>query len=130
VARLTRREALVGGVALAAVGGFVGWGRFAFGGAFENHVADTLGLDGRMARELLAEMRRGLGPDYEARASGFLAATREPGRSLLPAGTRSSAIDAFVAPLLLSGEQRFLGGAYAQRRPSARPGACRTLGRP
>jgi len=126
---VTRREAFVAAAALAAAGGFVGWGRFALGGAFENHVADTLGLDGRVARELLAEMRRGLGPDYETRAAGFLAATREPGRSLLPAGTRSSAIDAFVAPLLLSGEQRFLGAAYTQRRPTGRARACRTLGR-
>jgi hypothetical protein len=96
--RLTRRQALGGGAA-AVVGVIgVGYGRFAVGDNFEEHVASTLGIPIDRARTLIDTARRGLTGtgDYEAVASAFVAATTFPGRQLLPRGTREHAIEIFL----------------------------------
>ena len=95
---LTRRQALaVGGVA-AVAGGFGLWGRFALGDAFEDHVAEHLGLDRTMTRAALAQMRVEL-DDYDTRAAAFLVATEAPSSLVLPEGVRRAAVDAFLSRL-------------------------------
>lgn len=95
---LTRRQALGGGAAaLVALLG-VGYGRYALGDEFEEHVASTLGVPLDTARALIDTARSGLEGrgEYEAVAAAFLAATTFPGRHVLPRGTREHAVEIFV----------------------------------
>jgi hypothetical protein len=124
--RLTRREAIAGGTLLAGVG-FVGWGRFALGGTFEDHVADVLGIDGAVAREILERLRDHRGLEYDARASAFLLATTEPSRSLMPSGVRRQALESFVIPLLEEADQPSFSLAYAGLRRTSVFAPCRGL---
>jgi hypothetical protein len=96
--RLTRRQAL-GGSAIAVAGVLgVGYGRYALGDEFEEHVASTFGIPLERARPLIETARRGLQGrgEYEAVASAFLASTTFPGRHLLPRDTREHAVKVFV----------------------------------
>lgn len=96
--RLTRRQALGGSVvAIAGVVG-VGYGRYALGDEFEEHVASTLGVPLERARALIDTARGGLQGrgEYESVAAAFLAATTFPGRQLLPRGTREHAVEVFL----------------------------------
>lgn len=96
--RLTRRQAVGGGVvAIAGVVG-VGYGRYALGDEFEEHVASTLGVSLERARALIETARRGLEGrgEYESVATAFLASTTFPGRQLLPRGTREHAVEVFL----------------------------------
>jgi hypothetical protein len=96
--RLTRRQALGGGAAAIAGAVGVGYGRFALGDEFEEHVASTLGIPLERARPLIETARRGLQGrgEYEAVAAAFVAATTFPGRQLLPRGTREHAVEVFL----------------------------------
>lgn len=96
--RLTRRQAFGGGaVAIVGVAG-VGYGRYALGDEFEQHVASTLGIPLERARPMIETARRGLEGrgEYERVAAAFVAATTFPGRQLLPRGTREHAIRVFL----------------------------------
>jgi hypothetical protein len=125
VRRLTRRRAIVGGAVIAV--GFVGWGRFAVGGEFEDHVAEVLAIDGAVARELLERLRSERGVEYDARASAFLVATTEPSRWLLPSGLRRQAIESFVVPLLEVADQPSFSLAYTGLRETSVFTPCRVL---
>jgi hypothetical protein len=95
---VTRRQALGGGAAaLVGVVG-IGYGRYALGDEFEEHVASTLGVSVDDARPLIETARQGLEGRgaYETRAATFLAATTFPGRQLLPRGTRERAVRVFL----------------------------------
>ena len=109
--RLTRRRLLAaGGVVGAAAAG--GYGRFAVGDAFEEHVAATLGTSVALATQLTGSVRAGMSSvEYDARAAGFLAATTFPGSELMPANVRERAIHSFIGPMLLSSAAnlRYLG---------------------
>jgi hypothetical protein len=125
VRRLTRRQAIAGGALLAAAG-VVRWGPFALGGTFEDHVAEVLGVDGALAREMLARARADLG-DYEARASAFVLATTTPSDLLMPSGLRREAMEAFVHPLLHPEEPNSPRLAYAGLRRTGEFAPCRGL---
>jgi hypothetical protein len=125
VRRLTRRQAIVGGAVIGV--GVVGWGRFAVGGEFEDHVAEVLAIDGALARELLERLRNDRGLEYDARASGFLLATTEPSRWLLPSGFRRQAIRSFVVPLLEVADQPSFSLAYTGLRETSVFTPCRVL---
>jgi hypothetical protein len=94
---ITRRR-LVGGAAAVVVAGLgVGYGRYAIGDEFEEHVASTLGVPLETARSLVETAREGLGTgEYEAAAAAFVASTTFPGRTLIPRGTREHAIEVFL----------------------------------
>jgi hypothetical protein len=96
--RLTRRQALGGGAAALVGMVGVGYGRYAVGDEFEEHVASTFGVSLDRARSLIDTARRGLTGrgEYEAVAAAFLASTTFPGRHLLPRGTREHAVRVFV----------------------------------
>lgn len=96
--RITRRRLLIAGAGAGAAG-LAYWGRFSLGDTFEDHVAETLGLDERVTRELLATMRDEHGLDYDARAAAFVAATTAPTRWLMPGAARQEALESFVGPL-------------------------------
>lgn len=124
--RLTRRQAIVGGTLVTAVG-FVHWGRFAVGGTFEDHVADVLGVDGALAREMLERVRGHPDFDYEARASAFLLATTEPSRSVMPSGLRREIIEGFLTPLFVAAHEPSLALAFAGLRPTSAFTPCNVL---
>jgi hypothetical protein len=125
VRRLTRRQAIVGSAVIGV--GFVGWGRFAVGGEFEDHVAEVLGIDGAVARQLLERLRSERGVDYDARASAFLLATTEPSRWMLPSRLRRQAIESFVVPLLEVADQPSFSLAYTGLRETSGFTPCRVL---
>ena len=54
---MTRRGLLIAGAG-AGVAGLAYWGRFALGDTFEAHVAETLGLEERVTRELADRVRQ------------------------------------------------------------------------
>jgi hypothetical protein len=123
--RLTRRHVLLAGAGFVAAGGGW-WGRYAFGDTFENHVARTLGVDGRVGAELVASLREHV-DDYEARASAFLLATTSPSRDVMPRSAREEAIEAFIGPLMGMESGLVTPLAVAGRRHSGRYQPCRVL---
>jgi hypothetical protein len=125
VRRLTRRQAIVGGAIVGV--GFVGWGRFAVGGEFEDHVAEVLAIDGAVARDLLERLRSERGIEYDARASAFLLATTEPSQWVLPSRLRGQAIRSFVVPLLEVADEPSFSLAYTGFRKTSVFTPCRVL---
>jgi hypothetical protein len=129
VAALTRRQALLaGGVAAVAAAGFGLWGRFALGGAFEQHVADRLGLDRGLTEAILRGMREEL-DDYELRASAFLIATEGPSSVALPEEVRRDAVDAFITPMFGESRAITMRLVYAGTRDTIDYTPCKVLRR-
>jgi hypothetical protein len=96
VRRITRRGLFATGAVGVVVAG--GYGRYAFGDEFEEHVADVLGVSLPHARDLTAQAKSRLGDlEYDRIASAFLFATTAPGRWVTPAGTRQQAVHAFLS---------------------------------
>jgi hypothetical protein len=92
---LTRRG-LLGGAVVGAVGA-VGYGRYALGDEFEQHVAGVIGLPLDHARDLTRQARDRVGDvTYDRIASAFLFATTVPGRWVTPDGVRRRAVHAFL----------------------------------
>jgi hypothetical protein len=116
VRKLTRRGLL--GIAAVATVSAAGYGRFAVGDEFEEHVASVLGLPVEPATDLTESARERLGDlEYDRLASSFLFVTTLPGRWITPEGARRRAVNAFLSEavpdsrgnLVLLGLQR--GGA-------------------
>ena len=124
--RLTRRTLLLGAGGLAVAGGIGLWGRFAFGAAFERHVAAQLGLSLELTEGLLTRMRSELG-DYEARAAGFLFATQGPADGLIPGALRREAVDAFIGPMFGLSRGLVVPLDFAGLRDSAEYQPCAVL---
>ena len=122
--RVTRRQAVIGAAAI--VAGGAGWsGRYAVGGFFEEHVAARLGLDVRLATELLEALREELGAaEYDVRAAAFVAATTVPSRLVMPSAARREAVEAFVGPLVSLGEGFVTPYVLAGIRDTGRPLPC------
>lgn len=123
--RLTRRQALGAGAGGAAALGSLYYGRFALGGEFEDHVANTIGVDRELATRMLERARERLGTaEYDARSAAFLAATTFPG-TLVPAdGARRRAVAGLVGPMF---EQRIDGLVYLGEVDRAPDGPCQGL---
>lgn len=82
---------------MAAVGA-VGYGRYAFGDEFEEHVASVIGLPLDHARDLTRQAQDRLGDlEYDRIASAFLFATTIPGKWVTPRGTRQRAVHSFLS---------------------------------
>jgi hypothetical protein len=99
--RFSRRRLVV--VALATGGAVLGvdYARYAAGDAFEDHVADLLGISVDSARELTRVARDRLGEtDYRMRATAFLVATTAPGEWIIPDGQRQDAIEGLVTNMI------------------------------
>ena len=122
--RLTRRRVVVGGAVGAGLLVGAGYGRFAVGDEFEEHVAGVLGISTVAAATLLAGARERLGDeDYRIHAASFLAATTFPGEQTLPASVRERAIERFVGNLLATQIDRLVGLGLQTRLS----GPCRGL---
>jgi hypothetical protein len=95
--RFSRRRLLLlgGGAVTASLA--VGYGRFAVGSVFEDHLANVLGISTAAATELAATAREELGTAvYDATAAAFVAATTFPGERILPRAAREEAIETLV----------------------------------
>jgi hypothetical protein len=122
---ITRRQLLGGGALLTAgaVGG--GFGRFAVGDEFDEHLAGVLGVPVATAASLTAEAKaRTGGLAWQLRRGAFVAATTAPGRWVLPASVREHALHAMIDQLLVTPGD---GLDYLGLRPPASGRACAGL---
>jgi hypothetical protein len=126
--RVTRRQALIGGAGIVVAGSMASVGRYALGDEFEEHVADLLGLELPVTRELLQTMKDELG-DYEMRASGFVVATTSPWQDLAPEGARREAVESFIGPLIDISQGFVTPYVYLAGRDTGRFVACSVLRR-
>jgi hypothetical protein len=98
--RLTRRQLAAGGALLAACAAAGGY-RVAIGQEFDDHVADVLGMPLATASALISAAESRVGAlEWELRRAAFVVATTPPGRWLLPAAQRRSAIHSVIDQLL------------------------------
>jgi glycosyltransferase involved in cell wall biosynthesis len=68
---------------------------------FEQLVASRLGIDPKLAGQLLERARAQYGDaEYDARAAAFALAVRDPAATVLPAGVREKAISGLIEPML------------------------------
>jgi hypothetical protein len=104
--QVTRRQLLVAGGAAAGAAAVGISGSYILGDGFEEHVADVLGIELDLARELLGSVRDTTGDlDFEARASAFVGATTFPGSEILPSEVRERAVRSIVLPMILEPSQ-------------------------
>jgi hypothetical protein len=97
---LTRRKLLVLGGATVAAAAAAPYLALVPGREFEEFVADAIGMDVEQAVILLERVRSEYGtPEYEARATAFALALRDPAAAVAPDGFRGSAIRAFLDPM-------------------------------
>jgi hypothetical protein len=97
---LTRRKLIALGGAAVAAAAATPYLALVPGREFEEFVADALGMDVEQAIVLLERVRREYGrPEYEARATAFALALRDPAAAVAPDGFRDSAIQAFLDPM-------------------------------
>lgn len=97
----TRRQLVGGGAIVASAGVLAGYGHFALGDDFEEHVAGVLGISTPLAKRLLEGSRQRL-PDveYRARAAAFTIATTLPVSLLGIHPLRERAVGGFVRTLI------------------------------
>jgi hypothetical protein len=99
--RVTRRQVLVAGGAAAGAAAVGVAGSYVLSDGFEEHVADVLGIDLDLARELLGGARETHGGfEFEVRATAFIAATTFPGSEVIPTGVREHAVRSIVDPMI------------------------------
>jgi len=93
---------------------------------FEQLVASNLGIDAKLAGQLLARARAEYGDaEYDARAAAFALAVRDPAAVVLPDGTREKAIGGLLNPML-EAPAASLAYAITGSDPGS-PGACAGL---
>jgi hypothetical protein len=110
-------------VATGAVAG--GYGRFAVGDEFDEHLASVLGIPVATAAALTADAKqRTGGAAWQVRRAAFVAATTAPGRWVLPASTRQHARHSMVDKLIVTPAD---GLDYLGLRPPAPGQACQGL---
>lgn len=108
----TRRQLLSGGAIIASAGVLAGYGHFAVGDEFEEHVAGVLGISTPLAKRLLEGSRQRLSDvDYRARAAAFTIATTLPVSLLGIHPLRERAVGGFVRTLISTSADnlRYLG---------------------
>jgi hypothetical protein len=99
--QVTRRQLLAAGGVVAGAAAVGVSGSYILGDGFEEHVADVLGIELDLARELLDGMRETTGGlDFEARATAFVGATTFPGSEILPQGVRERAVRRLVLEMI------------------------------
>ena len=119
----TRRRLVAGGVAGAAVVAGAGYGRYAIGDEFEQHVAGVLGTSTEAAKELLKGARERLGDEYDLMAAEFLAVTTLP-IELAPSRTRRRAVRRLIPNLVSESRENLI---YLGIQTPVPPAACSGL---
>jgi len=107
--RITRRKLMAGGAGGVVLLGGVGYGRFAVGDEFEEHVAGVLGTSTAVATRLTAAARKRLGGfEYDQVAARFLAVTTFPGSELAPGSIRDKAIRRLVTEMITESSENLI----------------------
>lgn len=99
--RLRRRTVLAIGTGAAAVAVAAPYAALIPDEEFEQLVADRLGIDTELAKQLLARAREQYGDaEYDARAAAFALAVRDPVSVVMPESARRKAVDSLLEPML------------------------------
>jgi glycosyltransferase involved in cell wall biosynthesis len=99
--RLRRRTVLAIGTGAAAVAVAAPYAALVPDDQFEQLVADRLGIDTELAKQLLARAREEYGDaEYDARAAAFALAVRDPVAAVMPESARRKAVDSLLEPML------------------------------
>ncbi len=127
--RLMRRRTVVAaGVGVAGLAVAAPYLALVPGEDFEQLVADRLGIDAGLAKQLLARAREEYGEaEYDARAAAFALAVRDPVAAVMPEGARRKAVDGLLGPMLSAPAANL---AYAVTGSDPGSPACAGLVRP
>lgn len=99
--RLRRRTVLAVGAGAAAVAVAAPYAALVPDDQFEQLVADRLGIDTELAKQLLTRAREQYGDaEYDARAAAFALAVRDPVSAVMPESARRRAVDSLLEPML------------------------------
>ncbi len=99
--RFRRRTVLGVGVGVAAVAVAAPYAALVPDEQFEQLVADRLGIEPELAKQLLARAREQYGDaEYDARAAAFALAVRDPVSAVMPESARRKAVDSLLEPML------------------------------
>jgi glycosyltransferase involved in cell wall biosynthesis len=99
--RMRRRTFVALGAGIAAVAIAAPYAVLLSDDEFEQLVASRLGIEPKLAGQLLERARAQYGDvEYDARATAFALAVREPVSSVLPGRARDKAIDGLIEPML------------------------------
>jgi len=99
--RLRRRTVLAIGTGAAAVAVVAPYAALVPDDQFEQLVADRLGIDAELAKQLLARAREQYGDaEYDARAAAFALAVRDPAAAVMPEAARRKAVNSLLEPML------------------------------
>lgn len=124
--RIRRRTFVAVGAGVAAVAVVAPYAALIPDDEFEQLVASNLGIDPKLAGQLLARARAEYGDaEYDARATAFALAVRDPAAAVLPNGTREKAISGLLDPML-GAPAASLAYAITGTDPGS-PGACAGL---
>jgi glycosyltransferase involved in cell wall biosynthesis len=100
-ARMRRRTFVALGAGVAAVAIAAPYAVLLSDDEFERLVASRLGIEPKLAGQLLERAKAQYGAaEYDARAAAFALAVRQPVSSVLPSGARDKAIDGLIEPML------------------------------
>ena len=125
--RIRRRTFVAVGAGVAAVAVVAPYAALIPDDEFEQLVASNLGIDPKLAGQLLARARSEYGDaEYDARATAFALAVRDPAAMVLPDSAREKAISGLLDPMLASagGEPRLRD----HRHRPGQPGSLRRAG--
>lgn len=124
--RMRRRTFVAVGAGVAAVAVVAPYAALIPDDEFEKLVASNLGIDPKLAGQLLARARAEYGDtEYDARATAFALAVRDPAAIVLPDSTREKAISGLLDPML-GAPAASLAYAVTGTDPGS-PGACAGL---
>lgn len=99
--RLRRRTVVAVGAGAAAVAVAAPYAALIPDDQFEQLVADRLGIDVELAKQLLARAREEYGDaTYDAHAAAFALAVRDPVSAVMPESARRRAVDSLLEPML------------------------------
>jgi len=124
--RIRRRTFVAVGAGVAAVAAIAPYAALIPDDEFEQLVASNLGIDPKLAGQLLARARAEYGAaEYDARATAFALAVRDPAAAVLPDSSREKAISGLLDPML-DAPAASLAYAITGTDPG-NPGACAGL---
>jgi glycosyltransferase involved in cell wall biosynthesis len=124
--RMRRRTFVAVGAGVAAVAVVAPYAALIPDDEFEKLVASNLGIDPKLAGQLLARARSEYGDtEYDARATAFALAVRDPAAIVLPDSAREKAISGLLDPMLAA-PAASLAYAITGTDPGS-PGACAGL---
>lgn len=99
--RFRRRTVIALGTGAAAVAVAAPYAALVPDDEFEQLVADRLGIDAELAKQLLARAREQYGDaKYDAHAAAFALAVRNPVSAVMPESARRKAVDGLLEPML------------------------------